>query len=81
MAMSCAKRLGASPYLAVALAATILSEPINNVSGLSLFGIDYHRSLIQIALSPILLAVWFMGYVTKFAKKSFLKVCSTLCLL
>ena len=26
MAMSCAKRLGASPYLAVALAATILSE-------------------------------------------------------
>lgn len=31
--------------------------------------LDYHRSLIQIALSPILLAVWFMGYVTKFAKK------------
>ncbi|MFP9084329.1 PTS transporter subunit EIIC, partial [Enterococcus faecalis] len=31
MAMSCAKRLGASPYLAVALAATILSSSINDV--------------------------------------------------
>ncbi|MCC3237581.1 PTS transporter subunit EIIB, partial [Pediococcus acidilactici] len=39
MAMSSAKRLGASPYLAVALAATILSESINGVKGLNLFGI------------------------------------------
>jgi beta-glucoside PTS system EIICBA component len=69
MAMSCAKRLGASPYLAVALAATILSEPINNVSGLSLFGIGLPQITYSNSFIPILLAVWFMGYVTKFAKK------------
>ncbi len=69
MAMSCAKRLGASPYLAVVLAATILSEPINNVSGLSLFGIGLPQITYSNSFIPILLAVWFMGYVTKFAKK------------
>lgn len=69
MAMSCAKRLGASPYLAVALAATILSEPINNVSGLSLFGIGLPQITYSNSFIPILLAVWFMGYVAKFAKK------------
>ncbi|MFB5516646.1 PTS beta-glucoside transporter subunit IIBCA [Enterococcus gallinarum] len=69
MAMSCAKRLGASLYLAVALAATILSEPINNVSGLSLFGIGLPQITYSNSFIPILLAVWFMGYVTKFAKK------------
>ena len=69
MAMSCPKRLGASPYLAVALAATILSEPINNVSGLSLFGIGLPQITYSNSFIPILLAVWFMGYVTKFAKK------------
>lgn len=69
MAMSCAKRLGASPYLAVALAATILSEPINDVSGLSLFGIGLPQITYSNSFIPILLAVWFMGYVTKFAKK------------
>ncbi|MBO6332261.1 PTS beta-glucoside transporter subunit IIBCA [Enterococcus gallinarum] len=69
MAMSCAKRLGASPYLAVALAATILFEPINNVSGLSLFGIGLPQITYSNSFIPILLAVWFMGYVTKFAKK------------
>ncbi|MHC5955999.1 PTS beta-glucoside transporter subunit IIBCA [Enterococcus gallinarum] len=69
MAMSCAKRLGASPYLAVALAATILSEPINNVSGLSLFGIGLPQITYSNSFIPILLALWFMGYVTKFAKK------------
>ena len=69
MAMSCAKRLDASPYLAVALAATILFEPINNVSGLSLFGIGLPQITYSNSFIPILLAVWFMGYVTKFAKK------------
>ncbi|WP_291293676.1 PTS beta-glucoside transporter subunit IIBCA [Enterococcus sp.] len=69
MAMSCAKRLGASPYLAVALAATILSEPINDVAGLSLFGIGLPQITYANSFIPILLAVWFMGYVTKFAKK------------
>lgn len=69
MAMSCAKRLGASPYLAVALAATILSEPINGVKGLDLFGVGLPQITYSNSFIPILLAVWFMGYVTKFAKK------------
>lgn len=69
MAMSCAKRLGASPYLAVALAATILSEQINGVEGLSIFGIPLPQITYANSFIPILLAVWFMGYVTKFVKK------------
>ncbi|MCU4716176.1 PTS beta-glucoside transporter subunit IIBCA [Bacillus cereus] len=69
MAMSSAKRLGASPYLAVALAATILSESINGVSGLNLFGIPLPQITYANSFIPILLAVWFMGYVTKFVKR------------
>ncbi len=69
MAMSSAKRLGASPYLAVALAATILSESINGVKGLNLFGIPLPQITYANSFIPILLAVWFMGYVTKFVKQ------------
>ncbi|MEF7406759.1 beta-glucoside-specific PTS transporter subunit IIABC [Pediococcus acidilactici] len=69
MAMSSAKRLGASPYLAVALAATILSESINGVKGLNLFEIPLPQITYANSFIPILLAVWFMGYVTKFVKR------------
>lgn len=69
MAMSSAKRLGASPYLAVALAATILSDPINGVAGLKLFSISLPQITYANSFIPILLAVWFMGYVTKIVKK------------
>lgn len=69
MAMSSTKRLGASPYLAVALAATILSESINGVKGLNLFGIPLPQITYANSFIPILLAVWFMGYVTKFVKR------------
>jgi PTS system beta-glucosides-specific IIC component len=69
MAMSSAKRLGASPYLAVALAATILSESINGVKGLNLFGIPLPQITYANSFIPILLAVWFIGYVTKFVKR------------
>lgn len=69
MAMSSAKRLGASPYLAVALAATILSESINGVKGLNLFGIPLPQITYANSFIPILLAVCFMGYVTKFMKR------------
>ena len=69
MAMSSAKRLGVSPYLAVALAATILSESINDVAGLNLFGIPLPQITYANSFIPILLAIWFMGYVTKFVKK------------
>lgn len=69
MAMSSAKRLGASPYLAVALAVTILSEQINGVKGLSLLGLSLPEITYANSFIPILLAVWFMGIVTKFVKK------------
>ena len=69
MAMSCAKRLGASPYLAVALAATILSSSINDVKGLELFGIGLPQITYSNSFIPILLAIWFMGYVTKVVKR------------
>lgn len=69
MAMSCAKRLNASPYLAVALAATLLSTGINGVSGLSIFGIALPTTTYSNSFIPIILAVWFMGYVQKALKK------------
>lgn len=69
MAMSCAKRLNASPYLAVALAAALLSEGINGVEGLSIFGISLPTTTYSNSFIPIILAVWFMGYVQKFLKK------------
>jgi PTS system beta-glucosides-specific IIC component len=69
MAMSCAKRLGASPFLAVALAAALLSNEINGVEGLSIFGIGLPAITYANSFIPILLAVWFMGKVTIFAKK------------
>lgn len=69
MAMSCAKRLNASPFLAVALAATLLSTGINGVEGLSFFGIELPVTTYSNSFIPIILAVWFMGYVQKYLKK------------
>ena len=69
MAMSSAKRLGASPYLAVALAVTLVSEQINGVEGLGVFGINLPQITYSNSFIPILIAVWFMGVVTKFLKK------------
>ena len=69
MAMSCAKRLNASPFLAVALAATLLSTGINGVEGLSFFGIALPTTTYSNSFIPIILAVWFMGYVQKYLKK------------
>ena len=69
MAMACAKRLNASPYLAVALAATLLSSSINGVEGLSVFGIPLPAITYSSSFIPILLAVWFMGYVQAILKK------------
>ncbi len=69
MAMSCAARLNASPYLAVALAATLLSTGINGVEGLSFLGISLPAITYSSSFIPILLAVWFMGYVQTFLKK------------
>ncbi len=69
MAMSCAKRLNASPYLATALAVTLLSASINGVEGLSFMGFNLPAITYSGSFIPILLAVWFMGYVQTFLKK------------
>ncbi|WP_201307720.1 beta-glucoside-specific PTS transporter subunit IIABC [Companilactobacillus farciminis] len=69
MAMSASKRLGVDPYLGVTLAVTILSQSINGAKGLDLFGIPLPQITYANSFIPILLALWFMGYVTKFVKK------------
>lgn len=69
MAMSCAKRLGASPYLAVALAVTLVSTEINGVEGLSVFGISLPAITYSNSFFPIILGVWFMGHVTRILNK------------
>lgn len=69
MAMSCAKRLNASPYLAVALAVTLLSGSINEVEGLSFLGLPLPTITYSGSFIPILFAVWFMGHVQTFLKK------------
>lgn len=69
MAMSCAKRLGASPYLAVALACVLVSSEINGVEGLSIFGISLQPITYSNSFFPIILGVWFMGLVTKVLNK------------
>ncbi len=63
------KALNASPFLAVALAATLLSTGINGVEGLSFFGIALPTTTYSNSFIPIILAVWFMGYVQKSLKK------------
>ncbi|MFD2308115.1 beta-glucoside-specific PTS transporter subunit IIABC [Enterococcus termitis] len=69
IAMSCAKRLKASPYLAVALAAVLVSSSINDVAGLSIFGIKLPQMMYANSFIPIILAVWFMGQLTVFLNK------------
>lgn len=69
IAMSCAKRLKASPYLAVALAATLVSSSINDVAGLSIFGINIPQMTYANSFIPIILATWFMGKLTVLLKK------------
>lgn len=69
MAMSCAKRLNASPYLAVTLAGILISSNINGVEGLKLFGINLPTITYSSTFIPIMFAVCFMGYVQNFLKK------------
>lgn len=69
MAMSCAKRLNANPYLAVALACILVSSNINGMENLSLFGLNLPAITYSTSFFPIILATWFMGYVQKFTKK------------
>ncbi len=69
MAMSCAKKLNANPYLAVALAVTLLSTGINGVEGLDFFGISLPAITYSNSFFPIILAVWLMGNVDKVLSK------------
>lgn len=69
MAMSCAKKLNANPYLAVALAVTLLSQTINGVEGLNFFGINLPTITYSNSFFPILLAVWLIGNVDKALSK------------
>ncbi|TRZ39574.1 PTS beta-glucoside transporter subunit IIBCA [Niallia circulans] len=69
IAVSAAKRLDAPLYLAILLAATVLSPSINGVEGLSLFGIPLPKIEYANTFIPILIGVWFMGLVGKTTKK------------
>lgn len=69
LAMSCAKRLGTNPYLAVTLAVTLLSASINGAKNLSIFGIDLPTITYANSFFPIILGVWFMGIVSKYLAK------------
>ena len=69
MAMAFAKRLHASPYLAVTIAVTLLSAGINGVEGLNVFGFDLPAITYSNSFFPILLGVWFMGMITKCLEK------------
>lgn len=63
MAMACAKRLHASQFMAVTLALTLVSSTINGVEGLSVFGLSLPTITYSNTFFPIILGVWFMGYV------------------
>lgn len=65
MAMSCAKRLHASQFMAVTLALTLVSSTINGVEGLSVFGLSLPTITYSNTFFPIILGVWFMGYVDR----------------
>ncbi|MFG5604397.1 PTS transporter subunit EIIC, partial [Enterococcus faecalis] len=69
IAASAAKRLKASPYLAVLLAVTLLSDSIDGVKGLSIFGLGLPQITYSNSFVPIFLGVWFMGILTERFKK------------
>lgn len=65
VANSCAVRLKVNPYIAMALAVTLVSTSINGVEGLSLFGIGITPVTYSNSFLPILMAVWFMSVLDK----------------
>lgn len=77
IANSAAKKFNANSYLAMALAAVLLSPSLSglfanaNAEGIPLlfFGIKVPQVNYMSSIVPIILAVWFMSYVEKFADK------------
>lgn len=65
IANSSAVRLNVNPYVAMALAATLVSTGINGVEGLSLFGLHITPVTYANSFLPILMAVWFMSVLDK----------------
>lgn len=76
IAASAAKRLKASPYLAVLLAVTLLSDSIDGVKGLSIFGLGLPQITYSNSFVPIFLGVWFMGILTERFKNGYLMPCN-----
>ncbi|NIZ40174.1 PTS transporter subunit EIIC [Spirochaetales bacterium BR193] len=65
VASAAAKRFGINPYVAIVLAATLLSSGINGAEGLILFGVPLKPIVYANSFIPILLAVWFLALVIK----------------
>lgn len=69
IAASAAKRMKLNEYVAMALAAGLLSANIDGVEGLNLFGYNLPTIGYANTFIPILLGVWFLSIVTKYLKK------------
>lgn len=65
IAMSFAKQLDVNPFLAVTIAATLLSTSINGVEGLDLFGCALPAITYSNSFFPIILAIIAMRYIGK----------------
>lgn len=65
VANSTALKLNVNPYIAMALAAVLVSTSINGVEGLDLFGIKLTPVTYSNSILPIFMAVWFMSFLDK----------------
>lgn len=65
LAMSCAKKLNVNQYMAVALAVILLSQSINGVEGLNLFGVPLQTITYANSFIPILLGVGVMAFMER----------------
>lgn len=76
-----AQKMNANPFMGMLLGATLLSPDLISLTaaeeGLKLFGITLSAFTYGNTVIPIILAVWFMSYVEKFAKKICPKVISS----
>lgn len=71
MANATALKLNTNPYVAMALAAVLVSTSIDSVEGLSLFGIGLPTVTYSNSILPIIMAVWFMSFVERKTSRFF----------
>lgn len=69
IAISFARKLQVNEFLAVTIAVTLLSESINGVEGLNLFGLSLPTIAYSNSFFPIILSVIFMKYVGEWLDK------------